>query len=353
MTRTSDLVSISELSFPIADADAAALDAAHNLVRMTLSGCAAASYSLILPEGWVTEEDLGQQNDGIGQWMRIGIFADRVGPDATVVQVSMARIPFEIDVQEWLKEKAVDFKTELLYCAKQTFACGSVVDAGGICGTESQQYVMRMVAHADAARIFVVSAATPLFRYEEEQNNIAIATSSFQLLRPEGSTQLEQWLNTEGGDPSFRVAYPATWVSRPVDRVVPGKSAVDIVLSDSEQIYGCLRVKATDTSSVGETLPGEALRLAVEELAEGNISLAGIWMEDEDAGIRSAEGLILAYLALGRIGSQSAEIRFGLLKRGSLLFALTSISIQRAQNSVLWMRSKRAYEIALMTACPS
>jgi hypothetical protein len=350
MIRERNCSQLSELSFPMADLDPAALEATHNLVRMTLSGYAPASYSLILPKGWVTEEDLGQQNDGIGQLMRIGIFADKVGRDAMVVQVSMARIPFEIDVEDWLKEKAADFKTDFLYCKKQTFACGPVVDAGGVCGKESQQYVMRIVAHADAARIFLVSTATPLYRYEEEQNNVAIATNSFQLLQPEGSTQLEQWLNTEGGDPSFRVAYPATWVSRPVDKVVPGKSAVDIVLIQDDRLDGYLRVKATDTLLVGETSPGEALRLSGEELAEADVSLTGIWMEDEDAGIQGTEGVTLAYRASGRLHNQPVELRFGLLKRGSLLFALTSISVPKAENPVLWMRSKRAYEIALMTA---
>jgi hypothetical protein len=75
---------MSELSFPMVEVDAAALEATHNLVRMTLPGYAQASYSLILPKGWITEEDLGQQNDGIGQLMRIGMFADKVGRDAMV-----------------------------------------------------------------------------------------------------------------------------------------------------------------------------------------------------------------------------------------------------------------------------
>ena len=131
---------MSELSFPISGVDLSSLEATHDLVKVDPSGLSHLSYSLVLPKGWVSEEDLGEQDDGIGQLMRIGLFADRVGPDATVAQVSVAKIPFEIDVRDWVEDQAAEFETELVYCQEVQFACGPVVDAGGSCGGGSRTH---------------------------------------------------------------------------------------------------------------------------------------------------------------------------------------------------------------------
>jgi hypothetical protein len=337
---------MSELSFPISGLDLASLEATHDLVKVDPSGMASLSYSLILPKGWVSEEDMGEQDGSVGQLMRIGMFADRVGQDATVAQVFVAKIPFEIDVRDWLEDQAAEFETDLVYCRALQFACGPVVDAGGLYGPATDRQVIRMVAHADAARVFLVSLMTPLYRYDEQRNNIAIATNSFKLLKPSGSPQLEQWLDSGGGTPSFHVAYPASWKSRPLAISIPGKSAVDIVLARDKELAGYLRVKATDPAVAGETSIHNSLKMATEELQEAGVALTGAWSEDQRAGT------LAAYVAGGRLGERAVELRVALFERGGLAFALSSISVQKSENPVLWMRSKRAYEIALETARP-
>ncbi len=343
---------MSALTFPTSGLDLSGLEATHNLVQMTPTGHAPLSYSLILPKGWITEEDLGQQSEGIGQLVRIGLFAERVGPDATVAQVYFSQIPFEIDVRDWLEDKAAEFGTELVYCQNLQFACGPVVDAGGLYGPADNRQVVRLVAHADSARIFLVSVMTPLFRYDEERNNIAIATNSFRLLKPGGSPQLEQWLDSGGGKPSFHVAYPASWVSRLLDKPIPGKSAVDIILARDNELAGYLRVKATNPEAAGEISTRGALKIATEELQEGGVDLTAAWREDQSPGVRRIEEPLAAYVTNGRLGEKSVELRVALFERGGLGFAFSSISIQKSENPVLWMRSKRAYEIALQTARP-
>jgi hypothetical protein len=227
-----------------------------------------------------------------------------------------------------------------------------VVDAGGLYGPAADRQVMRMVAHADAARIFLVSLMTPLYRYDEERNNIAIATNSFKLLKPTGSPQLEQWLDSGGGKPAFHVAYPASWKSRPLDKPVPGKSAVDIILARENQLAGYLRVKATDPAEAGELSLHDALKIAAEELQEGGVALTGAWREDQSPGVVRVEGMLAAYVAGGHLGEKAVELRVALFARGGLAFAASSISVTKSENPVLWMRSKRAYEIALETARP-
>ena len=341
------------LSFPIADPDILRnLESTYNLVRVTPSGQEQLAYSLILPKGWVMEEELGEQNDAIGRLAKIGLFADKVGSDATVVQVFYSRIPFEIDVRDWAEYEAAKFGTKLVYIQDVVFACGPVVDAGGIYGPPSNEQVVRLVAHPDSARIFLVSTMTPLSRYPDQQKNIAIATNSFKLLMPSGSTQLEQWLDTGGGDPAFHVGYPASWLSRPVEKKVPGKSGVDLLLVRDEQLAAYVRVKATDPNVAGEISNQDALKIAAEELREGGVSLSSPWQENHDPSVLRVEGLIGAYVDSGQMAGKAVELRFGLLKRGNLVFSATLISVQKAENPILWMRSKRAYEIALATARP-
>jgi len=157
---------------------------------------------------------------------------------------------------------------------------------------------------------------TPVYRYDEQRNNVAIATNSFKLLlKASGSPKLEQWLDSSGGKPAFHVAYPASWKSRPVAKPVPGKSAVDILLARGNELAGYVRVKAT--------------------------------------GVRRTEELLTAHVAGGRLGEKAVELRIALFARGGLVFALSTISVEKSENPVLWMRSKRAYEIALKTVRPS
>jgi hypothetical protein len=343
---------MSELSFPISGVDLSQLQATHDLVKVDPAGLSHLSFSLILPKGWVAEDDLGEQEDAIGQLMRIGLFADRVGPDATVVQVAVAKIPFEIDVRDWLEDQARVFETQLVYCQEVQFASGPGVDAGGLYGPIDNQQVIRMVAHADAARIFLVTVMTPFFRYNDQRNNVAIATNSFKLLKPSGSPKLEQWLDTVGGKPSFHVAYPASWKSRPVEKHIPGKSAVEILLAREKELAGYLRVKATDPAVAGKLSTHEALKAATEELQEGAVILTSAWQEDQSPGVQRIEERLAAYVTNGQLGERSVELRAAFFERGGLAFALTSISVQKSENPVLWMRSKRAYQIALETVRP-
>ncbi len=270
---------MSVLTFPTSGLDLSELEATHNLVRMTPEGHSPLAYSLILPKGWVTEEDLGQQKGGIGQLARIGLFADRVGPDATVAagfRFALRMASSEIEpVRDWLEDTAAEFETELVYCQNLQFACGPVVDAGGLYGPpDNQQVVLSGGARRFGANFSGTPCMTPLFRYDEERHNIAIATNSFKLLKPGGSPQLEQWLDSSGGTPAFHVAYPASWISRPLEKPIPGKSAVDILLMRENELAGYLRVKATDPAVAGAMSIHESLKMGTEELqAEGGVAL--------------------------------------------------------------------------------
>ncbi len=340
-------------SFPIEDpAQLANLEQTHQLVRMTPFGQERLAYSLVLTRGWVTEEDLGEQPAGIGRLARVGLFAERPGPEAAAVQILVSFLPLEIDVRDWVEYQAAQFGARLASVRSLQFACGPVVDAGGLAGEGWNQYVVRVIGHADGGRIFLVVALAPERRYPQLRRDVAIATNSFKLLRPTGSPQLEQLLDVALGDPAFRVAYPASWVSREVTEKVRGKAGVDLLLAGpDDRLLAYLRVKAIGPAA-GETSPEALKRTATEELAEADVYLAGGWAPDNSPGVEGIAGLESAHVAGGRLNEAPVELRLGLVRRGPLLFAVTLVSAPRASDALLWMRSKRAYEIALITARP-
>jgi hypothetical protein len=338
-------------TFPVIVADALLehMPQTHNLVEVTPFGIQRMAFSLVLPKGWVTEENLGQQQDDIGRLVRVGLFASKVGPDATVVQVFFTHMPFEVGLRDWVEVQAETFGTSLVHCQNYHFASGSAVDAGGFYGTGASQNIVRIVAQADDARILMVSAMAPAALYKKEQDNVAIATNSIKFLFPSGSSLLEQWLEAGAEEPSFRVAHPASWISRVVVKRVQGKSGVDLSLLKGSQVMAYVRVKAINR---GNPLVDQDLRLAEEELRESSVEIASAWAEDNDQSIGKVAGVLRAVHGVGSLSGSPVELRVAFVQRGSLLFAVTLISVRKQDDNFLWLRSKRAYEIALATAEP-
>jgi hypothetical protein len=208
------------------------------------------------------------------------------------------------------------------------------------------------VAHADSARIFMVVAMVAAARYSAVQRDIAIAVSSFKLQKPAGAAVLENYLTVSGGDPSFDVVYPMSWVSRAVTTPIPGKSGVDLLLSRDQLMMAYVRVKAVrrDIEPLNLTT---AVSQATAELREAAVELTSNWQPDLDSFVNQQQGLKGALLAKALLNSKPVEVRLALLERKSLWFAVTLLSVLKSDDRVLWMRSKRAYEIALASVKPT
>lgn len=327
--------------------DLSSLETTHRLVRVVPSGNEALGYSIVLGNDWVSESDLGTQHVGAGTPMRIGLFADHVGPDATVVQITCTRVPFEVDVRDWVEYDCARNGTRLLQVRKRAFTTGSGIDAGGLRGPEAARQVVRLVARPDGGRIFMVVVTTPEARYTAAQDDVAIATHSFKLLRPVGSAQLEQQLVVEAGEPAWRVSYPASWRARPVTAAPAGKSAVDLLLARENQLAAYVRVKAIDP---GVADAAQTLETTDAELSDAGVQRSDPWSNDEDPDVGQVEGITNAFRARGRLGDAAVEIRTGTVARDALVFVATMLSVERTADPILWMRSKRAYQIALATA---
>src|SRR5262249_39828493 len=185
--------------------------------------------------------------------------------------------------------------------------------AEGLYGPRDNLHRVRLLSHADDARIFHVLALAPADRYAGLEHELTLATTSFQPLLPTGSPALEQWLDAALGGPApFRVAHPLSWSSSAVAKQVLGKSAVDIRLGEGDRLMGYVRVKAVDPTLAGNAPPGQYVRTATEELRESGVSLSGDWGVDEEELWRSLPGRVAMHRAVGRLDGKDFQLRFGL-----------------------------------------
>jgi hypothetical protein len=326
----------------------------HDLIHLTPGGQERNAYSILIPKGWTAETDLGEQPVDAGALTRIGFFHDRVGPDAAIVQVCMTQLPLEVGLRDWVQFQAGQFAVQLTVCREVQFTYGLGVDAGGWAGPPDNRHVARLVAFVDEGRIFVCLAMVRKERYPALIRDFTIATQSFSLVHPTDHHQLEQWLcGNARGAASFRVAFPASWVSRNVNIPVRGKTGFDVLLLREEELQAYLRIKAIHPSIAGGDLSdGALLRVAAEELAEANLRLTGSWTSADEPMFAGLPDLTGFYFSPGTFGKVSVEFRCALLERGGLRFVLTLLSGRKIDDPIVWMRARRALEIALSTVEP-
>jgi hypothetical protein len=198
----------------------------------------------------------------------------------------------------------------------------------------------------------MVSAMVERERYTAFEAGLGIATGFFRLLHPTGGRLLEPWVKVECKSPGFAVARPATWSARSLPPKVVGKSAVDLYLAKDDKMLAYLRVKAVDPVVAGHLSIDQNLHTSTAELQEAEVTLESDWKPDEALFLpphTSTEGIFVAEAKLAGIPT---EARLALFKRGSLEFAATLICVTRSSDPMLWLRSKRAYEISIITASP-
>jgi hypothetical protein len=285
-----------------------------------------------------------------GRLIPLGLFVENPGPDAALLYVFVAHLRFEVGLPDWLAFQAEQLGLRLETFEYGTSDCGPAVNGTAVSTSSVRPYRSHLRAHVDAGRIFLLSAQAPADRSAKLQGEIAAAFDSFQLVEPTGSPALEQWLDIAASGPDFHVAAPLSWSPSKVKSNIAGKCGVGIRLVQDSLLLAHLRVKAIDLA-LRTQAPEVLLRTAQEELAEGGLHLKP-WSEDPDLALRRVPEIANAWVTQATIGDLSAQVRFGIVPREPLCFAITLISARKDDDLLLWMRSKRAYELSLTTACP-
>ena len=323
----------------------------HDRVEVTPFGNRTLGYRVLLPKNWGAETDVGEQHTGVGLPVRIGLFADHPGEDGALVDVSYTVFPMEVGLWDWVRFHARRSNVRLARCEPMEFATGPGVDAGGYYGPEDALRVVRLTAFIDAGRIFTVMAMVPAAGYPARMRDVAFATHGFALTAPTRQMFLEQWLDAESTEePVFHVGHPASWTSRAVTAGIHGRSGLDIVLARDKSLMGYVRVKALDTSLVRDPSPADKRRTATEELSEAGVVQHTAWAPDDDPTLPWIEGFVGSWQARGRLGETDVALRLGEVERHGLVFLVSQVGVREEDDAILWMRTRRAYGIALATA---
>ena len=203
------------------------------------------------------------------------------------------------------------------------------------------------MARADGARVFVTSGVALESQWDNWKDDFLVALSSFELVAPIGDDALEAFAQWEGGDPGFGVAFPATWRAAEKKRTLPGKSGVDIRLTDGDELLAYISVKVTGLESERDTTKERLLEEAQDELRSAGFQASApptlLAIDPLRSLVPGYEG---AYVGGGRMVASDVETRIGFQFVPEMAFSITLISVTQEQNPLLWMRSKRAFELA-------
>jgi hypothetical protein len=343
-----------ELTFPSDVSDTQGLGLTHQRCEFVPFGETQNAYSLILPKTWKMVDDLGEQVDAVGEAIRIGFFVERTEPGAAGVQVTLTKFPAEIILYDWVQYQADLFGVRLTHCEYVDLPNGPGIDSGGWYGPKDNLHVVRQATFVDEGRIFHLVAMVPAKRYADLMRDFTIAARSFKVDQPTGNRQMEQWLGvTVSASPAFRVGMPISWRARDLGAPLPGKSAVDLLLMHNDQAQVYLRVKAIDPKVAGDATNDELLKTVVEETAEAHVKPTSSWKVEAEMPAGAAPDISGMFMCDAKFEKDDLlELRCGIVRRGPLCFVLTLLSVRRIDNPILWMRARRAYEIALSTVDP-
>ena len=322
------------------------LEQSHRIVEFTPNAQAALAYRIAIPNDWGAETELGSYVEAAGAVNLIGLFAPKAAPSGTFVAVSVARLPVEINVEDWTDHICAQDGWEVFTTRWLKTPNGLVADSGAIRGAAPDRDVMRIMGFADGGRVFMVSGVANERLWGKEKLDLLIACSSFELVAPTGSDSFEPVKEWEGGEPAFGVAFPGTWTLELQAPSKPGKSAVNIRLSDGQQLLGYILMKATSRQQYPE-VSEEAL------LAESLVELRKAGFDHASEPIRLAQdmvkdttpGYLSTYCLSGQMGHDAVDIRTGYRMLPELALSITLMSVAQIANPLLWMRCKRAFEL--------
>lgn len=327
----------------------------HSLVKVIPGSNPQLGYSFLIPKNWKSAQELRPQEHKIGALIRIGLFSESSESPPAVIQVTMTPMPFEINLMDWVPFQFHRFDTRLLSINLVEHSHGIVVDAGGSISTPGKNtHIVRQVSFADKGRIFSISGICDETRYDQLKRDLSIAASSFRLLAPAQPSSLEQakWIVTEGCQNRMRVAFPQSWTARSVDEDIENKCGLDIVLPNEEEteLLSYLRLKFEDGIHHSE-LPYDAfLATCDREIKEKAIHRREPWQESSDWSDRlSLEHMpTKVFSASVEINNQTSLLSCSISHTSRFTSIATLIYPSKEKDTALWMRSRRALEIATM-----
>ncbi len=308
-----------------------------------------AGYRSLVPAGWgaVTRLDGVRFEPGRPEPMGFFVQSDRDG--AAAIVISQARPPVELRLEDYVRGQ----------CAHEGWRVRSehwFPALGGEMrlevGAERGRGVLgarrRVIAFVDNGRVLLHSATAPRSAWAGLDPLLWSSAESFELLCPTRVARLEAWeVQSVGG---LHVELPRSWTAKFVS-ATPELSAIDANLNVGPRLHGYVRVKGRRTF---RPRPVEGLLDVVDqELREvGIVPARRKPAEAQVAGAEVPAGWLGTFASEVRMFDGPADAHYGFKFVDGLEVSVVGLSPTVEDDRAGWLRTRRAFEIALHTASP-
>ncbi|KAJ5073708.1 early endosome antigen 1 [Anaeramoeba ignava] len=339
----------------------------HETIKFTPGGFEKYKYSIVLPKQWQVDSEVKEVNKHFPRWWIIGLFAPVMEPSAPFVSVTMCKFKFEINLEDWMEYfcKADNWQIFATRWWKVP-SKGIVIDCGAYKIRDSETDVMRAMAFSNNKRIFMICGVARSPVWDQFKNHFLVACATFTLSKPK-TNSFEKFDIFEGCNPFIGISFPSSWKLQEQTDTPKGKSAIELQLVDSNDTLAYLLIKASSILDFDPKLkPLDILiEQALQELEQSGFeftankvfiqgkefkhssALTG-WVNGKphlDSLSQTIKGYYGTAIIPGKVGDNIVESRLGFRVLDSTAFSIYLISVSKKSDFILWMRSKRAFEI--------
>jgi len=334
----------------------ATLEQTHVMFEGTPSTNPLFAYRLAIPKGWAYSAQFGPVPEGPFASQGLGFMTGSARSGAPVVAVTVTPIPFEIPIDVWVRSSMTAEGWTVVSARWFPGAKGLFFDITGTRTVNDVEEVRRTSVRADGIHVFSVNCLSAREHWDEAKEIFWVAHSTFQLVKPVGTTRMEPWLAASADRrPDFVIAYPMSWSASPVEKAPDGASGLDVRLLDAKQetLLAYLQVQAVALEE-GEAVPSFDVLVAkaVKRLGSAGFKPAGPpkpTSAGDDPRAAAVDGWLGGLVGTGRLAEADVTARLGFVVRDRNVVTFLLFSPLLADDTLVALRAERAFEIARAT----
>lgn len=272
------------------------------------------------------------------------------GDPEAAVEVKYVTLTHEVDLRDWIDLFVDSQQTEVLAGQTGNYETESVVDAlmryRDPSETAGEPFVARIGFVKDGNRVFVVSGSARESRFLAHAKEFALAIVSFNLLHPSETRFAEELLSASiETRPPMYFDHPSSWLSSAIDSS-EGAVGVDLSHGSSEKPVAAILVRVYDKSTT-QALDPEKLAWSFFEEARSGAEAISLDRQALDIEAKSElferPGRLRVYeLTLDGV---PLVARLLVLEDDVRWYTIGAIGPSRERTPILWMITKRAFEL--------
>lgn len=173
--------------------------------------------------------------------------------------------------------------------------------------------------------------------------------ATFALLN-QSEPSLEHWLRVKTHSPVFSTVYPASWQAEPAHVDARDCSGLHLRLIDAKgkTMLAYLVVKA-ERNPFPQPIPVPELLSDARRMLEGSgiaiTSTPEAIPAQQDPRAAAVRNWLGGYTAEARLGTADIDLRLGFVARGDMTFTLAACSPKPEDDTLVALRTQRAFEI--------